>query len=149
MRHKALPESHREIFGRGIDPAQPLNVVVQVLVVAGLDDLLARHPVNFIQIDQHARFGLGRPAQSHAHRVVVAVPVEIVALAEDFVVALGFPVGIVEPVGRGESEFARDFENGFGHCRSGLQADVYSAANNSTSKISVEFGGIGPIPRSP
>jgi len=108
MRLDLVPEGDHEVFRRGDDAAEKIDLVVQVAMVALVHDDPVQDALQLAEIHDVACLGIGLAAQGNLQHVVVAVPVGVGAepVAGD-VPALAFR-GIVEPVGGVEVNLPRD-----------------------------------------
>lgn len=98
MRGELVPERDHEIFRRGDDAAQEIDFVVQVAVVARVDDHALEELFQFGEIHEVAGHRIGRAAERDFEHVVVAVPVRIGAEAVLPLVPREALGRVVEPV---------------------------------------------------
>jgi hypothetical protein len=61
LRRDAAPERHDEVLGRGDDALQEVHVLVEVAVVAGLDDGLLDDPLELPRSITYPVSGSGLP----------------------------------------------------------------------------------------
>src|SRR5215831_10019588 len=103
---QALPDSDGNIFGSGNCGGELGDLFVEVAMVHGVDDFAIEDVFEFFEIDHEAGDGIDFAFHGDFEGVVVAVSVEVGALAEGAQVLLFRPLRIVVEVRRGKLTFA-------------------------------------------
>ena len=106
LRFQALPDCDCQIF-RGRNLSEKFrDLLVEEAVVHGVEHFVVHHFLELLEIDDETRVGIDLALYRDFQRVVVAVPVRVVALSEDAAILFGRKVGIVIIVRGGEFSFA-------------------------------------------
>src|SRR5688500_13933222 len=113
-RREHVPARDYNVLGRRIDPVHEVDVHVHVLVVEAVDHLALHDLLQHTEVDDVARALVHRAGDAHLERVVVSVPVRVVALPEQPGVLLVRERRVVDAVRRVEAQAARGGHVGHG-----------------------------------
>ena len=106
-----IPNDARDVFARGNLPFEFRDFQIQVPVIHALHDFAFENFFQLFQIKNHARDGIRLSGDGNFERVIVAVPVWIVAFAKIALVLPRRERGIVIDMRSGELDFARQIDH--------------------------------------
>lgn len=93
------PDDYADIFGRRVQVPKFCRVEVQVFMIKAVFHFPVDKPGQPAEIDDHTGLGINFTGHFHLQFVVVAVPVGVVAEAENLPVLFIRPGGVVQAVG--------------------------------------------------
>ena len=86
LSRQAVPDDDRKIFGGGNLVAKLGNFLIQVPMVEVVDHFMVHEVFKLLEVHDEAGALVNLTSHSDFQRVIVAVPMRIVALAEDALV---------------------------------------------------------------
>ncbi len=108
---KALPDSDGDVL-RGGDLMQEFgDFLIEEAMVHGVEDLTVHDIFELLEVDDEAGAGVNFAFHRNLQDVVVTVPIEVVALAEDTAILFRREIRIVIIVRCGELRFAREIDH--------------------------------------
>ncbi len=113
---QALPDGDGEVLGGGKLGGELRDFLVEMAMVEVVEHLAVQNVLEQLEVDDEAGDGIDFAGDGDLQGVVVAVSVEIGALAEDALVLLRSPLRVVIVVRGGELGLAGEVD----HCRRSL-----------------------------
>src|ERR1700683_4582593 len=104
---KQVPNYNCDVLTRGDQALQLWHLIIQEAVVHPLHHFIFKQVLQLAKIEHHPSSRIGLPFHSNLERVIVSVPMRIIALAENALVLLGGKSWIVVEVRSGALAFAR------------------------------------------
>lgn len=124
-----LPDFDRKVFGRRKDSEHKRRVVIQVLMVEGLDHVLHHEGLEVDQIHDKARFGIDLAFDGNPNFEIVSVPVVPRTFAKKALIFFSAERIVVQAVGRTEHLAALNVHHGLlGFDQLGLQGFAWRGA---------------------
>ncbi len=96
MRGQFVPDPDHQVFDGAEFPLHEIHIHVQVLMVDLLYDMLLHDHTQFLHVEDETGLRIGVSLDRNIKFKIMPVPVLIGAFAEDLVILLRRPVGIVE-----------------------------------------------------